>query len=207
MLMDMPVRDFLKELASSSPAPGGGSVSALAGSLSAALVSMVARLSEKQLIPDEAEEAAVVLGKAEKLMGALEKDVDADTEVFKRVMDAYGLPKQTDQEKLKRTRAIQLALKEATFHPMRVARECIDVLKLCSWAAAYGNPNTLSDVGVAFLMAQSGIRGALYNVEINLLGIRDIEFRNKMVEEKEAVLNEAMQLQRKLKEMIERRLS
>jgi formiminotetrahydrofolate cyclodeaminase len=207
MLMDMTVRDFLKELASNSPAPGGGSVSALAGSLGAALVCMVARLSEKQPIPDGVEETAVVLARAEKLMAVLEKDVDADTEAFNQVMKAYGLPKGTELEKKERSRAIQQALKGAALHPMKVARECLDVLELCSWAAAHGNPNALSDAGVASLLAQSGIRGALYNVEINLSSIRDPEFKEKMVQEKEAILKKALQLQEELKETVENRLS
>ncbi|HHW28132.1 MAG TPA: cyclodeaminase/cyclohydrolase family protein [Syntrophomonadaceae bacterium] len=207
MLMDMTVRDFLKELASNSPAPGGGSVSALAGSLAAALVSMVARLSEKQPIPDGVEKTAVVLAKAKELMAVLEKDVDADTEAFNQVMKAYGLPKGTEQEKEERSRAIQQALKGAALQPMKVARECLDVLELCSWAASHGNPNALSDAGVASLLAQAGLRGALYNVEINLSSIRDPEFKEKMVQEKEAILKKALQLQEELKETVESSLS
>lgn len=207
MLMDMTVRDFLKELASNSPAPGGGSVSALAGSLAAALVSMVARLSEKQPIPDGVEKTAVVLAKAKELMAVLEKDVDADTEAFNQVMKAYGLPKGTEQEKEERSRAIQQALKGAALQPMKVARECLDVLELCSWAASHGNPNALSDAGVASLLAQAGLRGALYNVEINLSSIRDPEFKEKMLQEKEAILKKALQLQEELKETVESSLS
>lgn len=203
----MDVKDFLKELASNSPAPGGGSVSALAGSLAAALVSMVARLSEKQTLPEGVEETTAVLKKAEKLMADLQKDVDQDTEAFQQVMEAYGLPKQTEQEREARSRAIQQALQGAALHPMKVARECLDVMRLCTWAVVYGNPNALSDAGVASLLAMSGIRGALYNVDINLSSIRDEKFKEKMIQEKEAVLKEALQLQEELKEMIENRLS
>jgi formiminotetrahydrofolate cyclodeaminase len=207
MLIDMDVKDFLKELASNSPAPGGGSVSALAGSLAAALVSMVARLSEKQTLPEGVEETTAVLKKAEKLMADLQKDVDQDTEAFQQVMEAYGLPKQTEQEREARSRAIQQALQGAALHPMKVARECLDVMRLCTWAVVYGNPNALSDAGVASLLAMSGIRGALYNVDINLSSIRDEKFKEKMIQEKEVVLKEALQLQEELKEMIENRLS
>ena len=207
MLMDMTVRDFLKELASNSPAPGGGSVSALAGSLGAALVCMVARLSEKQPIPDGVEKTAVVLAKAKELMAVLEKDVDADTEAFNQVMKAYGLPKGTEQEKEERSQAIQEALKGAALQPLKVAKECLAVLELCSWAATHGNPNALSDAGVAFLLAQSGIRGALYNVDINLSSIKDPEFKEKMGQEKEAILKKALQLQEELEERIENGLS
>lgn len=177
MLMDMTVKEFLTELASNSPAPGGGSVSAMAGSLSAALVSMVANLTTDNNDSGQNQDVDAALKRAADLMAVLEEAVDADTEAFNKVMDAYRLPKQTEEEKKKRSQAIQQALQGAALHPMKVARQCLDVLRLCSWAAAEGNPNALSDAGVAALLAQSGIRGALYNVEINLSSIKDQQFK------------------------------
>lgn len=202
MLMEMTVRDFLQELASDSPAPGGGSVSALAGALSAALVSMVA-----QLTPDQQPAQKDILEKAADLRAALEKDVDADTEAFNKVMDAYRLPKQTAAEKDKRSQAIQQALQGAALHPLQVARECLEVLRLCFWAAAEGNPNALSDAGVAALLARSGIRGALYNVEINLSGIKDQQFKEGLTREKEEILKKAVQLQVEIENMVEHKLA
>ena len=208
MLTDMTVKDFLKELASNSPAPGGGSVSALAGGLSTALVSMVARLTAGNGEgPRQDGDVETILEKAAQLMANLERDVDDDTAAFNCVMAAYHMPKQTDQEKEKRSQVIQDALKGAALHPLKVARECLHVLRLCRWAVAHGNPNALSDAGVASLLAQSGIRGAVYNVEINLSGIRDAEFKERMTAEKEEILTEALKLQEEIKELLHTRLS
>jgi formiminotetrahydrofolate cyclodeaminase len=161
MLMDMTVKEFLTELASNSPAPGGGSVSAMAGSLSAALVSMVANLTTDNNDSGQNQDVDAALKRAADLMAVLEEAVDADTEAFNKVMDAYRLPKQTEEEKKKRSQAIQQALQGAALHPMKVARQCLDVLRLCSWAAAEGNPNALSDAGVAALLAlYDGINAA-----------------------------------------------
>jgi len=204
MLMEMAVKDFLAELASNSPAPGGGSVSALAGSLAAALLSMVANLSAGA---GEAEEAEAVLKNSAALKASLEKDVDADTEAFNRVMGAYRLPKQTDGQKEKRSQAIQQALQDAALHPLKVARRCLEVMSLCRWAVTSGNPNALSDAGVASLMAQSGIRGALYNVEINLKSIKDENFKAGVEREREQILKEARVLQEDIEEFLESRLS
>jgi formiminotetrahydrofolate cyclodeaminase len=200
MLMDMTVKEFLTELASNSPAPGGGSVSAMAGSLSAALVSMVANLTTDNNDSGQNQDVDAALKRAADLMAVLEEAVDADTEAFNKVMDAYRLPKQTEEEKKKRSQAIQQALQGAALHPMKVARQCLDVLRLCSWAAAEGNPNALSDAGVAALLAQSGIRGALYNVEINLSSIKDQQFKERLAREKEEILKEAVRLQKDIEE-------
>jgi formiminotetrahydrofolate cyclodeaminase len=200
MLMDMTVKEFLTELASNSPAPGGGSVSAMAGSLSAALVSMVANLTTDNNDSGQNQDVDAALKRAADLMAVLEEAVDADTEAFNKVMDAYRLPKQTEEEKKKRSQAIQQALQGAALHPMKVARQCLDVLRLCSWAAAEGNPNALSDAGVAALLAQSGIRGALYNVEINLSSIKDQQFKERLAREKEEILKEAVKLQKDIEE-------
>jgi formiminotetrahydrofolate cyclodeaminase len=200
MLMDMTVKEFLTELASNSPAPGGVSVSTMAGSLSAALVSMVANLTTDNNDSGQNQDVDAALKRAADLMAVLEEAVDADTEAFNKVMDAYRLPKQTEEEKKKRSQAIQQALQGAALHPMKVARQCLDVLRLCSWAAAEGNPNALSDAGVAALLAQSGIRGALYNVEINLSSIKDQQFKERLAGEKEEILKEAVKLQKDIEE-------
>lgn len=202
MLMEMTEKEFLQELASDSPAPGGGSVSALAGALSAALVSMVA-----QLTSDKQQAQKDILERAADLMAVLEKDVDADTEAFNKVMDAYRLPKQTEEDKKERSQAIQEALQGAALHPMKVARQCLDVLQLCSWAAAEGNPNALSDAGVAALLAQSGIKGALYNVEINLTSIKDQQFKERLIAEKDEILKEAVKLQKEIEERLNNSLA
>lgn len=207
MLMDMTVKDFLAELASKSPAPGGGSVSALAGSLSAALISMVANLTTGNNDSGPNGDVDAALKKAAELMKCLEEDVDADTAAFNRVMEAYRLPKETDQEKEKRSQAIQQALQGAAMHPLKVARQCLEVMRLCRWAVASGNPNALSDAGVASLLAQSGINGALYNVDINLKGIKDPKFKAEMEIERDKILEEARAIQEEIQNYLRGRLS
>ncbi len=193
MLMEMAVKDFLEELASGSPAPGGGSVSALAGALGAALVSMVARLTTGKAGLDEKERENIqhLLERSLGLMESLSCGVDGDTEAFNRVMQAYRMPRETREEKDLRSRAIQEALQEAASHPLQVARECLEVLRLSREMVNRGNPNALSDAGVAALLAYAGVVGSLFNVAINLEGIKDQEFRRRLGAEKGFLMAEA----------------
>jgi len=191
ILMNMTVRGFLDELASGSPAPGGGSVSALAGSLAASLVSMVARLSGGEL---ENEDMGRVLREASALKESLGRHVDEDTGAFNRVMEAYRLPKSTAAEKDRRFEAVQQALQGAADHPMLVARECLRVLQLCREVAIAGNPNALSDAGVAALLAYSGVTGAMLNVAINLDGIKDDAYKARAGDERDRIMADAASL-------------
>lgn len=176
-LTDQTVSRFLDALASSAPAPGGGSVSALSGALGAALVSMVCNLTiGKKKYADVQEEMADILSQSEalrhELTGLLEEDVKAYTAVSK----AFKMPRITAEEKAVRAEAIQNALKEATRVPMQVAEACVRVLDLCTPAAEKGNVNAVSDAGVAALMAEAGLRSAALNVLINLKAIKDQAF-------------------------------
>ncbi|AFV12237.1 methenyltetrahydrofolate cyclohydrolase Fcha [Thermacetogenium phaeum DSM 12270] len=208
VLMDLTVKDFLAELASASPAPGGGSVSALAGALGAALVSMVARLSDGGDGSDEKEKEDLrrLLERSLALMESLSSGVDGDTEAFNRVMSAYRMPKETPEEKERRSRAIQKALQEAADHPLRMARECLDVLRIAGEMVRRGNPNALSDAGVAALIAYAGMVGSLFNVAINLEGIKDQEFRRRLGAEKEILMGEAAGIFAEIKNLLKTRL-
>jgi formiminotetrahydrofolate cyclodeaminase len=177
MLTEHSVSKFLDELASSSPAPGGGSVAALAGALGAALTSMVCNLTIGKKKYAEAEgELKNVLAKSEELRGIITKLIDRDTDAFNKVMEAYGLPKETDGQKALRTAAIQGATKEATLIPLEVMKHCIDGIALAKIVAEKGNTNSLSDAGVAALMFHAACEGAALNVRINLNGIQDTDF-------------------------------
>ena len=199
MFMEMTIKEFLNELASDSPAPGGGSVSALAGSLGAALVSMVARLSTgRKATPDLEEQIEQNLQATLQLQRNLQADVDRDTEAYNRVVAAFRLPRKTDEEKEARTRAIQEGLQGATRMPLQVAQRSLEVLRLALWALEKGNPNTWSDAAVAALMAQSGIEGALANVAINLDGIKDDEFKEQMKAQAAEIRREAQLLREKI---------
>ena len=181
MLTKMTLEEFGDVLGSDAPAPGGGSVAALSGALGAQLVAMVCRLSvgKKDLEPHQ-DEIKVALLRADSLSTGLLRRVDLDTEAFNGVMAAFKLPKATDEEKQKRTDAIQLGYKEAVQSPLDIGRECVDVLKLSKRLLGKTNPNALSDLGVAAQQAYAGLEGAIMNVKINLPSIKDEQFKSKI---------------------------
>lgn len=172
-----PLATFLDQVASVEPAPGGGSVAALSGALAASLVAMVCRLTiGKKNYESVNAEMQSILPSAEKLQRELSDLMQADTDAYVRVMQAYQLPKTTDAEKSARTLAIQNALKHASDVPLDVAEHCAQVIELTRVVAAKGNKNAASDGGVGALMAEAGLRGAALNVSINLAAINDVEF-------------------------------
>jgi len=206
-LMDLTVKGFIEELGSNSPAPGGGSVSALAGSMGAALASMVASLTVgKESFKENEEKMREVAQKGVELKERLGILVDEDTNAFNHVMAAFQMPKGTDEEKAARSRAIQEATKQAALLPLEVARHCLAVMELSRVAVTCGNPNALSDAGVSGLMAYAGLQGAIYNVEINLGGIKDQEFNQKLAAEKDRLLREGQRLADEVGQMVRQKL-
>lgn len=180
-LLTKNISEFLNELASSSPAPGGGSVSALAGVLGSALVSMVSSLTiGKKKYAEVEGEMKSVLVESEKLRAKLTSLVDRDTDAFNLVMSAFGMPKETDDQKNARTAAIESATKEATMVPLDVMHVCLDAVALSETVARKGNTNALSDAGVSALLLRAGCRGAYYNVKINLSSLKDTDFIEKI---------------------------
>jgi formiminotetrahydrofolate cyclodeaminase len=177
MLTSLSVTDFTNEIASSSPAPGGGSVSALAASLGVALVSMVCRLTigKKKYagVQKEMEEALV---HCEDLRAKFQAVIDEDTEAFTRVMAAYGLPKDTEEQKAKRTIEIQEAMKAATLVPLKLMEYGMEAMESVKLIVEKGNQNSITDAGVAALMLHAGCDGAALNVQINLGSLHDETF-------------------------------
>ncbi|MGE5381169.1 MAG: cyclodeaminase/cyclohydrolase family protein [Methylocystaceae bacterium] len=195
MLPDMSVQKYITELASNSPAPGGGSVAALSGAQGAALISMVSELTVGKPGYEEAETIIKTLGeKAAATARELVRLMDVDAEVFPRVIAAFKLPKTSDEEKDKRTAAIQVAYKAAADVPMLVAGECLQILKLCPEALAKGNKNALSDVGVAAHSAWCGLQCALLNVKINLSGIKDKSYVDQARQQMALLTDEGKEL-------------
>ena len=191
-LVSKPLYKFIGEVASSKPAPGGGSVAATSGALGAALVSMVCNLTiGKKKYRDVKEEMKKTLRESEKLRRRLEKLVDEDTIVFNEVMKAYSLPKETEEEKEERLRAIEESLKKAAATPLETAETCLEVLKLAGIVAEKGNKNSITDAGVAALLAYTGLKAAILNVEINLGSIKDKEFIRETSEEIEKLKDKA----------------
>jgi formiminotetrahydrofolate cyclodeaminase len=177
MLTKKTVNAFLDELASSSPAPGGGSVAALSGALGAALTTMVCNLTigKKKYAEVEAD-MKKVKAEAEKLRTRFTELVDQDTQAFNKVMEAYGLPKDSDAQKALRLAAIREATKEATLVPLEVMKHCIDAMALAQQVASAGNRNSVSDAGVSALMLHAACESAALNVKINLNGLADSDF-------------------------------
>lgn len=177
MLMEQEVNQFLQELASVSPAPGGGSVAALSGALGAALVAMVCRLTvDKPKYAEVSEELRRVLSEVDELRRKLGELVERDTQAFDAVMAAFRLPKETEEQKGERSAAIQQATRLATEVPLEVLSLSARVLELSHIVAEKGNVNSVSDAGVAAEMARAAARGAAFNVKINLSGLKDEAF-------------------------------
>jgi len=173
----MTLEQFLDELASAAPAPGGGSAAAMAGAAGAALVAMVARLTiGRKNYQDVNAEFENILPRAEARRAELIQFIQLDADAYSRVMAAYQLPKTDDAEKNARAAAIQDALQEAANVPLRVARACAQILEMSAIAAAKGNKNAASDAGAGAVMAEAGLQMALLNVEINLGLIKDHTF-------------------------------
>jgi formiminotetrahydrofolate cyclodeaminase len=189
MLTKKSVEEFLNELASNSPAPGGGSVAALAGALGSALTAMVCNLTiGKKKYASVEDEIKKVLEQIEPLRKKFILLIDKDTDTFNKVMEAYGLPKDSDEQKALRSAAIQSATKEATLVPLEVMKHCVDALALAKTIAEKGNANSITDAGVGALMLHAAAEGAALNVTINLTGITDAEFVGWKREEVDSVL-------------------
>ncbi len=173
-LLHKTVGQFLDELASSAPTPGGGSVAALAGAMAAGLLTMVCDLTiGKKNHVDFEDEAKALRERAETLRAELQRLAQEDVEVFNRLMAAYKLPRTTEADAATRRAAIQRVTRSATEVPLRTARAIVGLLPLCAPLARHGNRSAVSDVGVSALLIQAAVPAALLNVEINLAVLDD----------------------------------
>jgi len=183
-LVGMTLTDFADETASESPAPGGGSIAAYAGVLGASLAAMVANLSaHKKGWDDRWEEFSDWAAKGQQYKDELLKLVDQDTVAFNQIMEAFNLPKGSDEEKTNRTEAIQKATQNAMEVPFKVMQAAYASMEVIKAMAETGNPNSVSDAGVAALCARTAVLGAFLNVRINASGCKDRVFADKMVGE------------------------
>jgi formiminotetrahydrofolate cyclodeaminase len=184
MLVEKTVREFLNELASNSPAPGGGSVAALCGALATGLCSMVCRLTiGKKKYADVSEELQEILNKLESYREDFTRLIDEDTAAFNLVMDAYRLPKETEEEQKLRNGEIQKATKKAAEIPLNVLKKAAEVISLSKNVALKGNVNSISDSSVGCLLLQAAGASALYNILINLSSIEDNTFKSIVFDE------------------------
>ncbi len=196
-LMNLVGKEFVEELSTNSPAPGGGSVSALAGALGAALSSMVAALShEKKELLDLKPEMNEIGIEAQNLKDRLSFLVDEDTNAFNKVMDANRLSATNDEEQSAKNQAIEIANKYAIEIPMETAKKCFRVIELADTLVEKGNPNSVSDAGVAAEVALAGVSGACMNVLINLTSVEDESYCDDMKNKVEDIMEKAESLQK-----------
>ena len=207
-LVDMTCSGFANETASESPAPGGGSVSAYLGSLGAALGTMVANLSSHKAGWDERwEEFSKWAEKGQKLKDELLFLVDEDTRSFNKIMDSFGLPKGTDEEKAIRTKAIQDATKYAIEVPFRTMEKAYESMELLQAMIEMGNPNSVTDAGVGAICARTAVIGAFLNVKVNAAGLNDKTFVKDILAKGEAIENKTKEKEKELLEMVNSKIS
>lgn len=202
-LIDLSLTDFADETASESPAPGGGSISAYMGALGAALGSMVANLSSHKRGWDERwEEFSDWAEKGKAFQTQLMKLVDEDTNAFNKIMDAFSLPKKTEEEKMIRKQAVQEATRFATEVPFKTMQLCYECMSVTKAMAEIGNPNSVTDAGVGALAARAGVMGAFLNVKINASGLDDKAYANKIIREGENIVEKARQLEAEILQIV-----
>lgn len=210
-LTEQQVLSFIEEVESSSPAPGGGSVSALASSLGVALSSMVGKLSItkkkfKALDDDIQSRFHHIMEELTEINFELKELIDKDTEAFNLIMDAFKLPKETETEKKYRSSKIEEGTLEAIKVPFRVAQLSINALRQLDYVLAYGNKNTISDLGVSALMIAAGLEGAILNVKINLPGVSDTSVIEYYQKESNDMLEESSKIRETILQKVHQKL-
>lgn len=208
-LVAMDLDEFSAELSTDSPAPGGGSVSALAGALCASLASMVANLTHSKSRDEDARrKMEQVAMRAQSLREDLLSAVDRDTQAFNRVMDAYRMPRTTDAERDARRQAIREANRGATLVPLEVMQMGVEAMELCQQMVTDGNPGSITDAGVGGLMGRAAVAGARMNVCINLQGMKkDPDFVGETRARADALMKKADEMAGLIEEALEKDLS
>jgi len=202
-LASMSLIDFADETASESPAPGGGSIAAYLGALGAALATMVANLSShKKGWDDRWQEFSDWAEKGQQYKDELVKLVDLDTAAFNKIMEAFTLSKSTAEEKATRDQAVQGATKYAIEIPFKVMTAAYSSMSVIKAMAETGNPNSISDAGVAALCARSAVLGAFMNVKINASGYKDKAFTDAIIAEGNEMEKKAIELEAEIIELV-----
>lgn len=201
-MKNLTINEFAKIVASDSPVPGGGSIAALCGALSAALSEMVANLTvTKKKYADSKEEMNAIINKASQLRDRLLNYIEEDSLAYKKVMEAYKLPKETEEEKCLRLERIQEGLKVAASVPLEVAETSYEIFPLVEAVVLRGNSSSVTDALVGAMMARTGVLSAILNIRINLDSIKDEDFV-KVLKEKADILEEkANQFEKKILEL------
>ncbi len=203
-LVSMKVADFIDEVSRDTPAPGGGSIAAMAGALGSALASMVVNLSiGKGEFDPRYDELCQLAQSAQTIKDDLVRAIDADTEAFNEVIAGMRMAKDTPEQLALRSKAIQAGYKLAAEVPLRTAKLCREVLDLCQSVADIGNKAVMSDAGVGALMAYAGVQSAIHNVRINLPYTKDEAFIHKMKEQLGQLLTESKEICEAIQQQVE----
>jgi len=192
---DEPLRTYVDDAASGKPAPGGGSVSACAGALGAALVSMVCNLTiGKEKFADVQPQISELVGRSEALRARLEQLLQDDTTAYNGVIEGYRMPKDSGEQQAARSAHIQAALKVAAGVPLDIARVALEVCRLAKTAAELGNPAAVTDAGIGAILGEAAAQGGALNVLINLGSIKDEAYVAACRTELDGILAEAVAL-------------
>ncbi len=206
-LVSMSLKAFADETASESPAPGGGSIAAYLGALGISLGTMVANLSSHKKGWDERwNEFSLWAEKGQKLKAELIVLVDEDTSAFNGIMNAFGLPKSSEEEKAARSLAIEDATKNAINVPLKEMKASFSSFEIIKAMAKEGNPNSVSDTGVGALCARSAVIGAFLNVRINASGLKDKEYVASVIKEGEKIMEESIKMEAAIIEIVNEKI-
>jgi len=207
MIKEQSFAELLLNISSKSPTPGGGTVAGMSAAVSASLVSMVCNLTiGKNKYRHYEDEMKKILAHAEKLREEFTLLADKDAEVFNEVMKAYSLPHETEEQKNERKYAVQEATKRASLVPMDVLRRCEALAQLCLAVVSKGNENSISDAGVAAILAYAAAQSASLNILINLSTISDEDFVAKLKTEQARVLKIIKDIVEEAKHIVEEKL-
>lgn len=202
------ILDFLDELSTDSPAPGGGSAAALAGSLGAALAAMVGNLTVgKKGYEAGFDELGAMAQKAQHVKAKLAAGIDRDTEAFNAILEAGRMPKATEEQKKAREQAMEKASREAVLVPLENAKTCLEALVCTLTAAKLGNRNSVTDAGTGALLAKAGLESALLNVEINIKSMTDSQFTGQIAAETRTLREQSGQILAEVLTQVEKCLS
>ena len=198
-MKNMTIQHFAMQTASHEPVPGGGSISALAGSLAAALTEMVAGLTiGKKKYAEAEEEMKAAIEVMRPVRDQLLDDIKRDSESFDQYMQALALPKETEEEKAARTEAMQNGLKAAVAVPLSVAKAACGILPYAETMVVKGNKTAVTDALVATMMARTAVLGAGFNVKINLESIKDQEYVDRIGKEVAELEKQAIEQEKKI---------
>ncbi|KMZ53365.1 cyclodeaminase/cyclohydrolase family protein [Dorea sp. D27] len=199
MMLEMKTTEFLEALSSSAPVPGGGGASAAAGALGAALGMMVASLTAgKKRYADVEAEVTEVRDRLEMLRNRLVKLTDKDAQAFEPLSRAYGMPKETEEQKEKKAQVLEQALYDASIVPLEIMETVTEVIRLLGVLGEKGSRIALSDVGVGILFAQAALEGASLNVFINTKLMKDRKRAEELNETADALIREERLLKEKI---------